>query len=60
MAIFTATTTPTPFGVFDADTGFQTEADNMIVFVKRKLGDDVLSVELTKKTNLGKSRRIIV
>jgi len=49
MATFGNTTKPTPFGFFDSDTEFQTEADNMITFVKRKLGDDILSVELTKK-----------
>ena len=49
MATFANTTNPTPFGQFDSDTDFQSEADNMVVFVKRKLGDDVLSVELTKK-----------
>jgi hypothetical protein len=40
---------PTPFAFFDSDSAFQTEADAMVTFVKRKLGDDVLSVELTKK-----------
>ena len=40
---------PTPFAFFDSDAAFQTEADAMVTFVKRKLGDDVLSVELTKK-----------
>lgn len=49
MAIFSNTTNPTPFGLFDSDTEFQSEADKLVVFVKRKLGDDVLSVELTKK-----------
>ena len=49
MATFTQTTNPTPFGFFDADSGFQSEADAMVTFVKRKLGDDILSVELTKK-----------
>lgn len=49
MSTFTQTVSPTPFGFFDSDTDFQTEADSMVVFVKRKLGDDVLSVELTKK-----------
>ena len=43
------TTNPTPFGLYDDDTVFSTDADKMVVFVKRKLGDDVLSVELTKK-----------
>jgi hypothetical protein len=40
---------PTPFGVFDADTHFQEEADGLILYVKRRLGDDILSVELTNK-----------
>ena len=49
MATFANTTSPTPFGFFDSDTIFQTEADALVMFVKRKLGDDILSVELTKK-----------
>ena len=40
---------PTPFGVFDAEKDFQLDADSMVTFVKRKLGDDILSVELTNK-----------
>jgi len=49
MATFANTRSPTPFGFFDGDAAFQTEADAMVTFVKRKLGDDILSVELTKK-----------
>lgn len=49
MANFSNTLNPTPFSFFDADTDFQREADAMITFVKRKLGDDILSVELTRK-----------
>ena len=49
MATFSNTLSPTPFGFFDEDPGFQQEADAMVTFVKRKLGDDILSVELTKK-----------
>lgn len=49
MATFASTVSPTPFGVFDSDTDFQSDADSMITFVKRKLGDDILSVELTSK-----------
>jgi len=49
MTTFANTTSPTPFGFFDADTDFQAEADNVVTFVKRKMGDDILSVELTKK-----------
>jgi hypothetical protein len=40
---------PTPFGFFDEDPDFQKEADSLVTYVKRKLGDDILSVELTKK-----------
>ena len=49
MANFLNTLNPTPFGFFDTDVSFQSEADSMITFVKRKLGDDILSVELTKR-----------
>lgn len=49
MATFANTTSPTPFGTFDDDTQFQSDADKIVTFVKRKLGDDILSVELTKK-----------
>jgi len=49
MSLFSFTRNPTPFGFFDTDTDFQQEADSVATFVKRKLGDDILSVELTKK-----------
>ena len=49
MATFSQTISPTPFGFFDEESTFQTEADAMVTYVKRKLGDDILSVELTKK-----------
>ena len=49
MAIFSQISNPTPFGVYDAESDFQSEADNMVTFVKRKMGDDILSVELTSK-----------
>ena len=49
MATFTNTTSPTPFGFYNEELSFQTEADSVVTFVKRKLGDDVLSVELTSK-----------
>lgn len=49
MATFANTTSPTPFGTFDDDSQFQSDADKMVTFIKRKLGDDILSVELTKK-----------
>lgn len=49
MPSFINTVNPTPFGFFDSEVDFQTEADSMVLFVKRRLGDDVLSVELTNK-----------
>jgi len=49
MAKFIDTFSPTPFSFFDTDIDFQKEADSIIPFVKRKLGDDILSVELTKR-----------
>jgi len=53
MAIFSQTSNPTPFGIYDNESVFQSDADNMVTFVKRKLGDDILSVELTKKQIFG-------
>ena len=49
MATFSNTTSPTPFGFFDNDADFKLEANHVVTFIKRKLGDDVLSVELTNK-----------
>lgn len=49
MATFSETVSPTPFGFFDSESTFQAHADNMVTFVKRSLGDDILAVELTKK-----------
>jgi len=49
MTTFANTAGRTPFGIYDSDSDFSSEADEMVIFVKRKLGDDVLSVELTKK-----------
>ena len=53
MATFSQISNPTPFGIYDNDSDFKKEADNIITFVKRKLGDDILSVELTKKQIFG-------
>jgi len=49
MATFLTTIRPTPFGFYDSDPIFQQDADKIIFYVLRKLGEDVLSVELTKK-----------
>jgi len=53
MATFSQISNPTPFGIYDNESDFQKEADNIVTFVKRKLGDDILSVELTKKQIFG-------
>ena len=52
MATFSQINNPTPFAIYDNESAFQSDADSIVTFVKRKLGDDVLSVELTKKHNL--------
>lgn len=49
MATFMTTMRPTTFGFYDSDPAFQADADKIVTFVLRKLGEDVLSVELTKK-----------
>lgn len=45
---FNTTLRPTSFGLYDKYTLFQQDADNMVTFVLRALGEDVLGVELTK------------
>lgn len=49
MSSFNTILRPTPFGFYDADPVFQKDADSMVTFVLRRLGEDVLGVELTKK-----------
>ena len=49
MATFSQISNPTPFGFYNSEEDFQEEADSMVTFVKRRMGDDILSVELTKK-----------
>ena len=53
MASFTSlvasNSRPTAFGVFDDDLHFQEDAESIILYVKRRLGDDIMSVELTNK-----------
>ena len=40
---------PTPFGIYDTDEHFVQDADGIVTYVKRRLGDDIMSVELTNK-----------
>ena len=49
MATFQSTSNTTPFAAFDDEKDFIIDANAMVTFVKRKLGDDILSVELTNK-----------
>lgn len=44
---FVNVTNPTPFGIFDADADFANDADKLLTWVKRKLGDPVIDVELS-------------
>ncbi len=39
------TTGSTAFGLFDADTQFQSDADKVVVYVRRNLGDPILNVQ---------------
>lgn len=49
MATFLTTLRPSPFGFYDSDPIYQQDADKIIFYVLRKLGEDILSVALTKK-----------
>ena len=49
MPSFVETIRPTAFGYYDSDPLFQKDADAIVTFVLRRLGEDVLGVELTKK-----------
>lgn len=49
MASFLETKNPTSFGFWDSDPLFQWDAERMITFVLRSLGEDVLGVELPNK-----------
>lgn len=49
MSTFNTTLHPTPFGFYDKYQLFQRDADNIVVYVLRTLGEDVLGVELTKQ-----------
>lgn len=49
MANFIEVLRPTPFGYYDSDPVFQRDADSIVTFILRRLGEDVLGVELTKK-----------
>jgi hypothetical protein len=49
MPRFIETIRPTSFGYYDSDPLFQTEADAFVTFVLRRLGEEILGVELSKK-----------
>jgi hypothetical protein len=48
MSTFNTTLHPTPFGFYDKYQLFQQDANNIVIYVLRTLGEDVLGVELTK------------
>ena len=43
---FTTTSDPTPFGFYDTDIQFQSDADNVAKFCTRRLGYPLVDVEL--------------
>lgn len=49
MTTFMTTLRPTPWGYWDSDPAYQQDADKIVTYVLRSLGEDILSVELTKK-----------
>jgi len=49
MPRFIETIRPTNFGFYDSDPLFQNEADSVVSFVTSRLGENILSVELTRK-----------
>lgn len=49
MATFNTTPNPCPFNWYSTDAAFQADADRLVTFVLRRLGEDFLSVELTRK-----------
>ena len=49
VSLVASNSKPTAFGVFDNDLHFQEDAESIILYVKRRLGDDIMSVELTNK-----------
>jgi len=49
LELVNSSSSPTPFGVYDTDDHFQTDADGIVTYVKRRLGDDIMSVELTNR-----------
>jgi len=46
---FINTLKPTPFGFYDSNPIFQKDADKVVTYSLRYLGEDVLSAEITKK-----------
>lgn len=46
---FMTTLNPCPFGFYTSNPQFQADADKVVVFVLRKLGEDILGVELSHK-----------
>ena len=48
-ASFANVVNPTDFGQFDSDAAFQTDANGLVKLVYRRLGGDILQIELTNR-----------
>lgn len=46
---FASSSNPTPFGTYDSDGAFQSDADSMVVYIRRSLGSATMTVELTER-----------
>lgn len=44
---FVSGSNPTPFGVFDSDPDFASDADKIVDYTRKKLGDPIMSVHLS-------------
>lgn len=49
MATFANTANPTPYSQFDSEASFQSDADAVATLFRNKVGDPVLSIEMTNK-----------
>ena len=52
-ASFTDVSAPTPFGIYDSDSTFSSDADGMVKLVNSKLGGSILQVELANRDVYG-------
>ena len=48
-ASFVHVSSPTPFGIYDSEAGFQTDANGMVRLAYSTFGGNILQVEVTNK-----------